>query len=279
MKRAALLGAVACALGAASPALAAGPAPLSADHSRVGIASTYGSGIFGSWGVDRFGLPAYRYTIDEEKAPEAKQSELNGKTDAWHQVGNDHIVADAFNHGYVQLWSQDRLYQWMNHYDAAHQHYAGGFGYLNVGGKVISTLYDDRPANAQTTRTFGVGYYGKSLSVPGLEEKDTVYAPFGDDSTRCSSGCRRVSERGDSEYVRSADTSRRGTASAAPRRAATSSMSPACQGWGWTIAPAATATSTAVVNDSTSTTTSASQPPATAAAPAAPHSKRASNPS
>jgi hypothetical protein len=172
---------LAISLGLAAAALAA-PAPLSADHSSPPISSAFGSGSFGKWTVDSFGLPAYDYTIDQATNPIAAQPELNGSTDAWSQIGNDHIVADAFNHGYVQLWSQDRLYQWMNYYDASHEHYAGGFGYINVGGKVISTLYDDRPAGAGTERVFGVGYQAKQTSVPGLSESDTVYAPFGDAS-------------------------------------------------------------------------------------------------
>src|SRR4051812_45481662 len=65
--------------------------PLSSDPSRPSIRSSFGSGSFGHWAVDNFKLPAYRYTIDEETAPQAKQPELNGKTDAWHQVGNDHV--------------------------------------------------------------------------------------------------------------------------------------------------------------------------------------------
>ena len=170
-------------LAAAAPAGAvSSPPPLSADTAPAGIDSTTGGGEFGQWGVDRFGLPAYDYTIDELTNPIAKQPELSGSVDAWSQVGNDHLVADAFNHGYVQLWSQDRLWQWMNYYDASHQHYAGGFGYINAGGKVASTLYDDRPAGAATDRSFGVGYYAKRTTVPGLSEHDTVYAPFGDDS-------------------------------------------------------------------------------------------------
>jgi hypothetical protein len=167
---------------AAAPAWAGGPPPLSSDTTPASVASTYGSGDFGHWHVDPWGMPAYDYTIDQNANPIAKQPELSGSIDAWSQVGNDHIVADAFNHGYVQLWSQDRLYQWMNYYDASHQHYAGGFGYINAGGKVISTLYDDRPAGARTDRLFGAGYYAKRTSADGLSEKDTVYAPFGDDS-------------------------------------------------------------------------------------------------
>jgi hypothetical protein len=160
----------------------AAPPPLSADATPVDISSTYGSGDFGRWTVDRWGLPAYDYTVDEQTDPIAKQPELSGSVDAWSQIGNDHVVADGVNHGYVQLWSQDRLYQWMNYYDASNRHYAGGYGYINSGGKVISTLYDDRPAGATTDRLFGVGYYAKRTAVGGLDTRDTVYAPFGDDS-------------------------------------------------------------------------------------------------
>lgn len=166
----------------AGPAEATGTAPalLSNDRTAVDSASQYGSGAFGHWSVDRFGLPAYDYTVDQQSDPVARQPELAGNTSAWSQIGNDHIVANAYNSGYVQLWSQDRLYQWMNDYDGAADHFSGGFGYLDIGGRVLSTLYDDRPAGATTTRTFGVGYYAKSLSIPGVREADTVYAPFGD---------------------------------------------------------------------------------------------------
>ena len=64
--------------------------------------------------------------------PRAQQPELAGGTEAQHQVGNDSIVAAAFNHGYTQLWSQDRLQQWANRWDQPEtRHYAGGFGWLH----------------------------------------------------------------------------------------------------------------------------------------------------
>jgi hypothetical protein len=157
------------------------PAPLSAQSTRTPIGSTYGSGSFGTWGADSFGLPDYDYTLDEETAPQAAQPELDGNRDAWHQVGNDRVVADAFNHGYVQLWSQDRMYQWMNFYDASADHFAGGYGYVNLGGHVYSTLYPDRAPGEQTTRTFGTGYAQTVASVPGLTVTARVYAPFGND--------------------------------------------------------------------------------------------------
>lgn len=157
------------------------PAPLSGERSHVSVASAFGSGSFGRWTVDGFGLPAYRYDIDERVAPQARQPELDGSTDAWHQVGNDHVVADAFNHGYVQLWSQDRLYQWANRYEAAAEHFSGGYGYLRAGGRVISTLYSDRPRGARTQRYFGPGYTRDLMRVPGVSIDQSVYAPFGDD--------------------------------------------------------------------------------------------------
>jgi hypothetical protein len=176
-----LLAASLAVLSCAQAALAA-PAPLSGERGVPDVASTYGSGSFGQWSVDAHKLPAYRYEIDPLTSPIAPQPELSGNANAWSQIGNDRVVATGSNHGYTQLWSQDRLYQWTNYYDASHNHFAGGFGYLNVEGKVISTLYDDRPAAATTERLYGVGYYQRQVAVKGLAEQDRVYAPFGDDS-------------------------------------------------------------------------------------------------
>jgi Glycosyl hydrolase 36 superfamily, catalytic domain/Glycosyltransferase family 36 len=179
---AALLCALALVVLAGAPA--AGPAPLSGQRERVDISSRYGSGVFGRWFVDRFGLPAYRYRIDEERDPRARRPELSevaDPTDAWSQLGNDHVVANAYNHGYTQLWSQDRVYQWVNRYSAEDGQYAGGFGYLRTNGRTISTLYADRPAGARTSRAFGAGYSARTLAVAGLTVGEHVYAPFGDD--------------------------------------------------------------------------------------------------
>jgi hypothetical protein len=168
---------------AAAPALAAPPL-LSQDHSPVSVDSTYGSGNFGGWQTDPFGLPSFRYDLDEASDPRAKQPEIFRRadtTDAWHQVGNDHLQANAYNHGYVELWSQDRLMQWTNKYDPANRHYSGGYGYLNVDGKVVSTLYADRPSGSTTSREFGVGYYRKQLEAEGVHVDQRTFAPFGDD--------------------------------------------------------------------------------------------------
>jgi hypothetical protein len=165
----------------AAVARADAPPPLSSDRTPVDIGSTFGSGVFGRWIVDAAGLPAYRYAIDQQRDPRARQSELGGATDAWHQLGNDHVVADAFNHGYTQLWSQDRLYQWTNLYDASTDHFSGGFGYLKIGGRVMSTLYDDRPPGTSVTRDWNTGSARTLTADPQATVDQHVYAPFGDD--------------------------------------------------------------------------------------------------
>src|SRR4051812_50182368 len=197
-----VLAATAC-LVVAGPAAAA-PALLSHDRSPVRIDSSYGNGHFGSWLSDEFRLPVFRYTLDEATDPRAKQPEIYRRadtTDAWHQVGNDHLHANAYNHGYLELWSQDRLMQWANRHDPSNRHYAGGYGYLNVDGKVISTLYADRPAGSEFTRDFGVGYYRKRLAAEGVAVDQRTFAPFGDDPllldevtiTNTSSAAKKVS--------------------------------------------------------------------------------------
>ncbi len=181
-----LVAAVAIVVGAAlqagvADAAAPAPPPLSADHSLADISSTYGSGHFGQWGVDQWGLPVYHYTDDELTDPDAAQPELAGGTQAQHQVGNDNIKGMAFNDGYTQLWSQALLSQWANIYQPADNHYAGGYGYLNVGGKVGSTLYADHQSDESFHRDFGVGYYRKQITFAGLGVQEDTVAPFGSD--------------------------------------------------------------------------------------------------
>jgi Glycosyl hydrolase 36 superfamily, catalytic domain/Glycosyltransferase family 36 len=168
-------------LASARTAVADAPPALSSARARPVVASTYGSGHFGWWFVDVFGLPAFRYEVDQDTDPRVRQPELAGGTQAQHQVGNDAIVAAAFNHGYTQLWSQAREAQWANRYQPEQRHYAGGYGYLNVDGTVLSTLYRDRPAGAASERDFGIGYARKQLDANGVAVEQVVYAPFGDD--------------------------------------------------------------------------------------------------
>ena len=166
---------------ATGEAVAAAPPLLSRDTTPLAADSSHGSGNLGRWAVDDRGLPFFRYDVDHLTDPRAKQPEANGATKAQHQLGNDHIVATAWNDGYTQLWSQARLPQWANAYEPDYKHYAGGYGYLNVDGKVLSTFWGDRPQGATLDRDFGLGYYRKHLQAEELDVRDEVYAPFGDD--------------------------------------------------------------------------------------------------
>jgi hypothetical protein len=161
-------------------AVAVGPALAGPD--RPAIDSERGSGVFGTWTQDRHGLPVYDYTLDQNVDRRAEQPELEGSNANWSQLGNDAIMANAYNHGYVQLWSSARLYQWANRYDAATDHYAGGFGWLRLDdGRVASTLYGDRPSSSRFERRFGPGYYRKRMRFAGIEVIETTTTPFGDD--------------------------------------------------------------------------------------------------
>ena len=95
--------------------------------------------------------------------------------------GDDHIKGMAYNDGYTELWSQDLLAQWANDYEPQSRHYAGGYGYLNLDGRAISTLYLDRPAGSRFERELGVGYYRRMLRTDRVTVAEAVYAPFGND--------------------------------------------------------------------------------------------------
>jgi hypothetical protein len=143
---------------------------------------TFGSGHFGAWIRDRFGLPAYAYTCDQRKEPRAI-SPVNpawqSPTNHWHQVGNDRLVALASNEGYVQVRADEGGPRVLNDFDPKRGHYAGGFGYLSDGTGILSTYY---PGHAESfDRVFGLGYVEKRAQARGLVVDHVVFAPFGDD--------------------------------------------------------------------------------------------------
>ena len=77
----------------------------------------YGSGYFGQWIEDEFGLPAFRYTCDQVNDPKAK-TEVNlgilSSTEHIHQVGNDRIVAVASNYGHVRVRQDEGAPKFLN---------------------------------------------------------------------------------------------------------------------------------------------------------------------
>ena len=143
---------------------------------------TYGSGYFGEWIEDEFGLPAYKYTCNQMEDPKAitpmKELYLL-KNEHIHQVGNDRVVAVASNYGHIQVRQDEGSPKYLNEFDPAYGQYAGGFGYLIDGEKFISTYYNANYSSFE--RIFGIGYFRKIIKNSDLKIDQVVFAPFGDD--------------------------------------------------------------------------------------------------
>src|SRR5437868_7783703 len=124
----------------------------------------YGSGYFGEWIEDEFGLPAFHYTCDQAHDPKAV-TEVNpgmlSPTEHIHQVGNDRIIAIASNYGHVRVRQDEGAPKFLNDYAPERGQFAGGFGYLTDGKSLCSTLYQGNATSFD--RTFGIGYFRKKL--------------------------------------------------------------------------------------------------------------------
>jgi hypothetical protein len=142
----------------------------------------YGSGYFGEWVEDQFGLPAYHYTCDQVSDPKAispTNKEVRSPTEHLHQVGNDRLVAVVSNYGHVQVRQDEGSPKFLNDYAPELGQYGGGIGYLADGKAILSTYY---PGNAKTfERVFGVGYYCKRVANDDYSIDQVIFAPFGDD--------------------------------------------------------------------------------------------------
>jgi hypothetical protein len=142
----------------------------------------YGSGYFGEWIKDEFGLPAYHYTCDQVSDPKViarVTKEWRSPTDQTHQVGNDRLVAAASNYGYVQVRQDEGSPKFLNDYAPELGYYGGGIGYLSDGNTMLSTYY---PGNVQSfDRIFGIGYLRKKVGNRDYAVDQVILVPFGDD--------------------------------------------------------------------------------------------------
>src|SRR6476646_10311971 len=142
----------------------------------------YGSGYFGNWIDDEFGLPAFQYTCDQVTDPKALTQVNPGvltSTEHIHQVGNDRIVAIASNYGHVRVRQDEGAPKFLNDYAPERGWFAGGFGYLTDGNVTLSSYY---PGNAKVfDRTFGTGYFRKKVAGAAWAVNHVIFAPFGDD--------------------------------------------------------------------------------------------------
>src|SRR6266852_9776012 len=152
------------------------------NHAPACESKAYGSGYFGNWIEDEFGLPAFHYTCDQINDPKAVthvNPGLLSPTEHIHQVGNDRIVAIASNYGHVRVRQDEGAPKFLNDYAPERGQFAGGIGYLTDGKSVLSTYY---PGNAKTfDRTFGIGYFRKKVAGGDYAIDHVIFAPFGDD--------------------------------------------------------------------------------------------------
>ena len=145
--------------------------------------NNYGSGSFGSWITDEWGLPAYEYTCDqyhlEEKMPFVNKDSIWGDYRShWSQIGNDRIIGLTSNFGYIRIRQDEGAPKLLNDYVPERNQYAGGFGFLFDGKDCLSTFY-----HGQTgfRRVFGMGYFLKETGNDSFSVKEITFAPYGDD--------------------------------------------------------------------------------------------------
>lgn len=144
----------------------------------------FGSGYFGEWIIDSFGLPAYKYTCDQVNDPKAispVNEEIRMKSEHLHEVGNHRLIGVASNYGYVQVRQDEGGPKFLNDYNPDFNQFAGGFGYLYDGKNVISTYYSGKKKTETFNRVFGIGYYRKEVNAFKLNVNQIIFAPYGDD--------------------------------------------------------------------------------------------------
>jgi hypothetical protein len=142
----------------------------------------YGSGYFGSWIEDEFGLPAFHYTCDQAHDRKAVTEVNPGillPTEHIHQVGNDRIIAIASNYGHVRVRQDEGAPKFLNDYAPERGAFGGGFGYLTDEKSALSTFYPG--GGRRFDRIFGIGYFRKRVSSDTCNIDHVIFAPFGDD--------------------------------------------------------------------------------------------------
>lgn len=156
--------------------------PKAIDSPEIFSECHYGSGKFGRWIIDIFGLPAYEYTLSQEKQDIALwwNSEGKERREHWHQVGNSRISAAVYNEGYTQLFTQEGGFKWINYYDEQEQNLSGGFAYIYDGRNTWATAYRYRPEGSKTTRIFGVNYFFSETEYNDISVSRYIFSPQDD---------------------------------------------------------------------------------------------------
>ena len=158
----------------------------------------YGSGIFGKWFTDEFGLAAYNYSLDQtdidpgieyltkkekKDRTKIKVSKTLQKRRNIHLIGNDNAIGLAVNNNSVQVFSGERGAKYLNRFAPELKAYSGGFGFIKDGTDQWSMLYSPKTGVNYKERIFGMGYFKKSAEKNDLEVTETVFTPFGKEAT------------------------------------------------------------------------------------------------
>ncbi len=161
------------------------------------VACLRGSGHAGAWAIDADGLPAYDFALDERCDPAASSWTPRPAPlrDPIFLLGNGRgVVAMAHASGGIELYTQDRGHKWLDRIEAGLDpgefppQIGGGFGYVVVGERVLSTRFEDLPAGPasdpgsalalQPVRRFGVGYAETVTDLGGgLTVRRRTFAP------------------------------------------------------------------------------------------------------
>ena len=146
---------------------------------------SFGSGNFGKWIYDEYGLPAYEYTanceIDSNCLWEYYEPGSNKLTESkkhWYIFGNGRIVVLGFNSGAVTLLTQDNGYIALNwyRYRFSPELLAGGIS--AVRGKDF--YFRDYSFSSDFRKIFGTGYFRKYSEKNGVSIDHIIFPPIWD---------------------------------------------------------------------------------------------------
>ena len=150
---------------------------------------TTGSGAFGHWGRDEFGLPIYHYTLDQHNSSvgEWHSSEsLAGmdepRRDHFHIMGNKRLNMKVSNQGVVELFKNDRGPVYLNHFDPERGQLGGGFSVIQEKDNTWLSAYEFTGSTNRDERSFGSGYFISQSEQNNINVKHTIFAPEGDHS-------------------------------------------------------------------------------------------------
>ncbi len=147
-----------------------------------GRGSPYGSGIFGEWVTDPYGLPAYlyRFSLSDPRSyytvRDTGSWEPERRNDHYHLIGNERTLVRCFNDGSAELIAPLRLFVAVNYHAPSRGLGTGGYGMLFYPGGSLSTRFE---ANARIL--FGEGYCKKEVRDGAHSITQYLFSPDGRD--------------------------------------------------------------------------------------------------